>query len=148
LIAIQPLFNTVLSSALRALPKLTDISLSFHKMITEKGWLYSYFLGWDLTMVEKSYKHHIRVVSKAIRNTSDMGASIHTISLSGLRLSYYYPWQVVDFNWGLSEPLEELLQLVQVLRLSQSGSPLHLLSYRVMKLRQLDMYHLVVEYTY
>jgi hypothetical protein len=65
----------------------------------------------------------------------------------GLQLSYYYPWQVVDFNWGLSETLEELLQLVQVLRVSESGSPLQLLYYRAMKLRHLDMCHLVVEYT-
>ena len=69
-----------LSSAFRALPKLTDVNLSFRKMITEEDWLYSYFLGWDLTMVEKSYEHHIRVVSKAIQNTSDMSISIHTIS--------------------------------------------------------------------
>jgi hypothetical protein len=139
---------TVLSSAFRALPKLSDLSLSFHKMITEEDWLSSYFLGWDLTMVEKSYEYHIRVVSKAIRNTSDMGASINTISLSGLQLSYHYAWQVVDFDWGsLSETLGELLQLIQVLRLSGSGSPLQLLSRRAMKLRQLDMCHLVVEYT-
>lgn len=136
----------VLSSAFRALPKLTDVNLSFRKMITEEDWLYSYFLGWDLTMVEKSYEHHIRVVSKAIRNTSDMGISIHTISLSGLQLSYHHPWQV--FDWGsLSEILAELLQSIRVLRLSKSGSPLKLLSHRAMKLRELDMCCLVAGYT-
>src|SRR5436853_1328220 len=55
----------MLSSAFTVLPQLTELSLSFCQTVEEEGWLESY-LALDMTMTQKSYEHHVRVVSNAI----------------------------------------------------------------------------------
>ena len=56
---------SVLSSALRALPRLTEVGLSFYEGIEgEDGLLPS--LALSMTTVEESYEYHVRIVSNVI----------------------------------------------------------------------------------
>lgn len=126
---------TVLSSVLGALPHLTEVRL------LEEDWHVS-----AMTMAEKSYEHHVRVVSHAIQSARNSCISRHTISLLGFDLPYYDPWDIPDLR-SLSECLRQLLDCIQILRLTVSNSALKLLSLCTLNLHQLDMCRLVVDYT-
>lgn len=134
----------MLSSALGALPRLTELNLCFCETVEKKDWLESY-LALDMTVAEKSYEHHVRVVSNAIRSARTRGVSIHAIHLLGFRLPYYHPWQVPDLS-ALSKSLRELLDHIRILRLNRSESPLELLSHCALNLHRFDMCNLIVEH--
>jgi hypothetical protein len=74
---------TMLSSALAALPQLTELSLCFYETIGRKQeWLKSY-LALDMTMAEKSYEHHIRTVTNAVQSARNSGIFLYAMHLSG-----------------------------------------------------------------
>ncbi|KAL3418453.1 hypothetical protein PVAG01_10169 [Phlyctema vagabunda] len=77
--------RSVLSSAFGALPRLTDVGLSFCDAIEEDDWLLSSFAS-DMVVAEESYEYHVRVVSDAIQSARHEGVAIHTIRLLGLGL--------------------------------------------------------------
>jgi len=80
-----------------------------------------------MTTAEVSYEYHLRVVSDAIQSSRNRGAAINTVSLSGFNLPYYHEWEVPELS-TLLESLGKLLQSVRVIRLSDSSSPLEVLS--------------------
>lgn len=129
--------STVLSSALRELLKLAELSLDFCQTLEREDWLESYVtLG--MTMIEKSHEHHVRVVSSTIQHAKYNGISLRTIYLSHLELPYYNAWEVPDLG-ALSETLKELLGHAEILHLRGSDSPLELLCHYALNLRQFDM---------
>lgn len=133
----------VLSSAFGALPRLTEVCLSFCEAIQGDGLLS--ILTSDMTVAEDSYEYHVRVISDALHSARNGGVAIHTISLMGFNLPYYDTWDVPDLS-SLAESLRKLLEPVPVLRLIYSKSPLALLSYCALDLSRLDMCHIVTEY--
>jgi hypothetical protein len=56
---------SVLLSTLGALPRLTEVGLSFCEAIESDNALLLFF-GSDMIMAEESYEYHIRVISDAI----------------------------------------------------------------------------------
>ena len=135
---------TVLSATLRELPNLSEITLTFCQTVEEDDWLESY-LPLGMTMIEKSYEHHLRVSLKAIQCARDNGISLHTIHLLQLALPYYFAWDRPDLT-TLSESLKQLLGHFKTLRLSVSSSPLELLSHCALNLNQFDMCYLTVSH--
>jgi hypothetical protein len=133
---------SVLSSTFGALPRLTEVGLSFYEAIESDDALSWSFASDMIVAEEESYEYHIRAVSDAIESTRKSGVTIHTISLSEFNLPYYSTWEVPDLS-TLSESLGKLLESVQVLRLTRSNSPLELLSHSALNLHQLDMCHIV-----
>ena len=134
---------SVLSSTFGALPRLTEIGLSFCEAIEDDSSLSPFTPG--MTTAEDSYEYHLRVVSDAIQSSRNRGAAIHTINLSGFDLPYYHAWEVPDLS-TLSESLRKLLESIQVLRLSHSSSPLELLSQYALDIYQLDMCCMVAKH--
>ncbi|KAG0644948.1 hypothetical protein D0Z07_9341 [Hyphodiscus hymeniophilus] len=135
---------SVLSSTLGALPRLTEVGLSFCETIDPDN---AQLLSFASVMisVEYSYEYHIRVISDALQSARRSGVTILTISLSGFDLPYYHTWEVPGLS-TLSESLKKLLEFVQILRLTYSNSPLELLSHSALNLHQLDMCHVVSKY--
>jgi hypothetical protein len=140
---------TVLSSALKALPRLREVAVHFQLTPDEHYSLelYSYFLGLMSTS-EKSYEHHFRVVSNAIQSARQSSISIDTISLVGFDPLYHssYPQINPDLS-TLSVSLGELLDRVRLLRLTRSESALELIAHCPLKLYQLDMCYVKVQRT-
>lgn len=87
---------SVLSSTFGALPRLTDVGLSFCEAIEDDSSLSPFTSG--MTTAEDSYEYHVRVVSDAIQSSRVSGAAIHTVSLSGLDLPYYHTREVPDLS--------------------------------------------------
>jgi hypothetical protein len=134
---------TLISSVLRALPRLKEVRLDFCPTVHGKEWLNSYSYLAVMAMAEKSHEHHIRVVSSAIQSAGKSGISINTLSLLGFDFPCH--WHV-DLRTLLG-PLRELLDCVQILRLTRSESALELLSHSALKFHQLDMCGLWVQHT-
>jgi hypothetical protein len=130
---------SVLSSTLGALPRLTDVDLSFCEAIEGEDWLLS-SLASNMIVAKESYEYHVRVVSNAIQSARNKEVAIHTLTLSEFDLPYYFPREICDLS-TLSESLRELLEPIQVLHLTRSNSLLELLSHCALNLRQLDMCH-------
>lgn len=135
--------RSVLSSTFGALPRLTEVGMSFCEAIEDDSSLSPFTPG--MTTAEDSYEYHVRVVSDAIQSSRNKGAAIHTISLSEFDLPYYHTWEVPDLS-TLSESLRKLLESIQVLRLSYSSSPLELLSHCALDIYQLDMCRVVAKH--
>ncbi|GAD97765.1 hypothetical protein PVAR5_6445 [Paecilomyces variotii No. 5] len=123
---------TVLSSALQKLPKIRELKVDFCQPVEKKDWLEPY-LDLDMTMPERSYGHHLQVVSNAIRVASYTGLALHTICLSQLQLPYHHSWQQ-QYSGSLLKVLGELLEHIKhlrldrcnfILELSQFGPTLH-----------------------
>ena len=131
----------VLCSTFGALPRLTEVGLSFCEAIEDDLSPSPFTAG--MATAEDSYQYHLRVVSDAIQN-SRRGAAINTLSLSGFDLPYCHVWEILDLS-TLLESLRKLLQSVRVLRLSYSSSPLELLSRCALDIYQLDMCCMVVK---
>ncbi|KAH6662963.1 hypothetical protein B0J14DRAFT_621705 [Halenospora varia] len=136
--------RSVLSFALGAFSRLTNVRLSFCETIEDRDEQLSPFIS-NMTIAEESYEYHVRVVSDAIQSARNKGIVIHTISLSGYHLPYYYTWEIPDLS-TLSESLRKLLESVRVLCLIGSSSSLELLSHCALDLHELDMCHVVAEY--
>ena len=135
----------MLSSALEALFWLTELSLCFCETVKKKDWLESY-LVLNMIMTEKSYKHHVQVISNVIQSVRNKNVFIHIMYFLKFQLLYYHSWHVSDLN-ALSESLRELLNHVQILCVSQSESLLELLSHCALNLHQFDMCHLTVQHS-
>ena len=133
----------VLCSTFGALPRLTEVGLSFCEAIEDDLSPSPFTAG--MATAEDSYQYHLRVVSDAIQNSRNRGAAINTISLSGFDLPYCHVWEILDLS-TLLESLRKLLQSVRVLRLSYSSSPLELLSRCALDIYQLDMCCMVVKH--
>ena len=127
---------SVLSSILGALPRLKEVGLSFCDSIELENW----FLP-GMTMVEESYENHLGVISNAVKSARNRGIDIHTVSLLGFRFPFYDELPRLS---TLLRSLEKLLEFVSVLRLTDSGFPLEVLSHCTMNLHRLDMCSLVV----
>ncbi|KAH6696619.1 hypothetical protein BKA61DRAFT_497630, partial [Leptodontidium sp. MPI-SDFR-AT-0119] len=133
---------SVLSSTFGALPRLTEVGLSFCEVIEDDSSLSPFTAG--MTTAEDSYGYHLRVVSDAIQSSRNRGAAINTVSLSGFNLPYYHEWEVPELS-TLLESLGKLLQSVRVIRLSDSSFPLEVLSRCALDIHQLDMCYIVVK---
>jgi hypothetical protein len=82
----------ILSSVLEALPRLTEVRLSFRMTVKDQDWLESYAYFSQMTVRD------IRAVSNAIRSTGNSGVSSHTINLLRFKLPHYEPWQDRDLS--------------------------------------------------
>lgn len=107
---------SVLSSTFGALPRLTEVDMSFCEAVEGEDWLMSFFAS-DMVVAEESFEYHVRVASDAIQRARNRGAALHTISILGFNLPSYDTWEVPDLN-TLSESLRKLLDSVRVLRLA------------------------------
>ncbi len=120
------------------------LSLSFCQTVKEKGWLELY-LVLDMTMAEKSYEHHVWVVSNVILSAWKENVVIQVIYLLRFQLFYYHSWQVSDLS-ALSKSLRDLLHHIQILCLSWSESSLELLSHCALNLNWFDMCYLIIQH--
>ncbi len=102
---------SVLLSTLGALPRVTEVGLSFYEAIESDDALPWSFALNMIGAEEESYEYHIRVASDALESARKSGVTIHTISLSEFDLPYYYTWQVPNLS-TLSESLRKLLESV------------------------------------
>ncbi|KAE8384352.1 hypothetical protein BDV23DRAFT_177127 [Aspergillus alliaceus] len=130
--------TALLSVTLRQLPRLSALHLYFCENLAEESWVESY-LALDMTIKEKTYKHHVRVVSDALRAAKDRGSCLQAIHLSGLQLPFYRPWDVIPDTCSLVEALEGLLMHIPTVRLTEAGSVLELLSHALLGLHQLEL---------
>jgi hypothetical protein len=119
---------TILSSALGALPRLGEISLHFNLIPDGQQWLTTYLHYSQITMHERSCRHHIRVVSNALRRARNRGIQVPTFNLSGLSC-YARDSRQDHYCRRLSEPLTELLAFVQVLRVARCSNVVEVLSH-------------------
>lgn len=129
---------TILSSALGALPRLRELSLHFNLLPEGQQWLTTYFQYPQITMHERSCRHHIRIVSNALRRARNRGIQVPTVNLSGLSC-YARQSQQDDFCRRLADPLTELLASVQVLRVARCPNMVGVLSQCALSLRHFDM---------
>lgn len=134
----------VLSSVLAALPRLTEIELNFCQSIDEPQWVDSY-LSLGMTAKEMSNTHHLQTLTKALQKRSELRDSLVTIELSSMELPYFSPWETPRFP-GLSGALECLLELCTALRITGGSAPLELLSHTTVKIRQLILGHLTIQF--
>lgn len=108
---------TALSSALQNLPKIKELKLEFCQPVEKNDWLAPY-LDLDMTMPERSYGHHLQVISNAVRIANYTSVSVRTICLSQLQLPYHDSWQQ-QYSGALLEILGELLGHINNLRLDR-----------------------------
>ncbi|KAK9429585.1 hypothetical protein V1505DRAFT_386816 [Lipomyces doorenjongii] len=97
-----------------------------------------------MTMIAKTYEHHVHVVSRALSHTRSGGGSVDTIQLSGFQL-LDHSLSVSDLT-SLSGSLQELLASIWNLRVTQSESILDLLSHGTFNIHHFDMCYLTVDY--
>lgn len=128
---------TVLSAAFKKLPKLEELNLCFGQAVEKGDWLEPY-LALDMTMVEQSYEHHLRVVSDTVRDAKNNGVFLNTICLSELKLPYHNTWEQ-RYRGILSDTLRVLLDHTENLRLTRCSFLLELLSPSLLNLHQFDM---------
>ena len=100
-------------------------------------WVKTY-LALDMTMEEKSYEHHVQLVSTAMKTVKDRSVSIHTVQLVGLSFIYEDPWHIRDTRL-LTALLAELLENASRLRLLGSHSALGIVSHLKLKLHHLEL---------
>jgi hypothetical protein len=137
---------TLLSSVFGALPQLKGVGLHF-RATTRQEKLLDLYMG-EMSIAEKSYEHHIRVILNAIKKARKGGISIDSLDLRGFDLRGF---DILDRDIRdqetLSEIFGELVGCVQNLRLTQSSSALELLSRSTLKLCQLEMCDIIVQHT-
>jgi hypothetical protein len=81
---------SVLPSLFIALPRLTELRLSFLEALGEQSWVLS-SLTPDIVMEKEPYESHIRVVSNAIQSARKRGVVILATSLLEFDLPHYHP---------------------------------------------------------
>jgi hypothetical protein len=131
---------TVLSSVFKRLPRLTEVGIHFRMTVKGQKWLESYSCFSRMTMRTKSWEHHTRVVSHALWIAKYSGVSIQAINLLAFNLWASDKRQ----ESALSEPLQELLGSVRILRLTASHSALNVLSLCALNLHHFDMCRMIV----
>lgn len=129
-----------LSAVFTKLPKLREICLLFCQTLPNEQWLRAYM---DRTVEEQTFRHHLQVVSNALKAGAQCGRYISTIHLSGLELPYYCSMQTPNSHM-LTTYLSNLLKDARKFRLSGSGSPLSSLSCSTLNLRHLDICHVTI----
>jgi hypothetical protein len=112
----------LLPLAFQRLPKLSELRLEFCEALMDVNWVKTY-LALDMTMEEKSYEHHVQLVSTAMKSVKERSVSIHTVQLVGLSFIYEDPWHIRDTRL-LTALLAELLENASRLRLLGSHSAL------------------------
>lgn len=127
----------MLSLAFQRLPKLSELSLDFCEALVDVDWVKTY-LALNMTLQEKSYEHHVQLLSTAMKSVKDRSMSIHTVQLVGLSFIYDDPWQIRDTRL-LTTLLAELLENTSRLRLLESHSALGIISHLKLKIRQLEL---------
>ncbi|KAJ9315767.1 hypothetical protein DTO271D3_4023 [Paecilomyces variotii] len=127
----------VLSSALQKLPKLAELRVDFCRPVQKGDWLQSY-LDLDMTMGEKSYEHHLKVVSKAIWIANGSGVPLRTVCLSQLQLPYHDGRKEEQYPGRFLETLRVLLDRIENLRLDRCNFLLGF-SRAGLDLRRIDM---------
>lgn len=128
--------QTSLSNALKNLPQLMEVGLIFCPTLKLNDWIESYM---DQTISNSTVRHHLQVVSNALKTAKDCGIIIHTIHVSDLELSYGSSlWQNQDLQL-LRIYLRDLLTYASNFRLSGSGSPLKVLTSIDLDLRHLEL---------
>lgn len=135
---------TSLSNAFKNLPQLRELGLIFCPTLKINGWIESYM---DQTLSDTTVRHHLQVVSNALKAGKDCGILIHTIHVSDLALSSESSlWEDQDVQL-LRNYLRDLLTYASVFRLSGSGSPLKVLASIDLDLRHLELCQLTVTQT-
>lgn len=127
----------VLSSALQKLPKLAELRVDFCRPVGKGDWLQSY-LDLDMTMGEKSYEHHLKVVSKAVWIANGSGVPLRTVCLSQLQLPYHDGRKEEEYPGPFVETLREVLDRIENLRLDRCNFLLGF-SRAGLDLRRIDM---------
>jgi hypothetical protein len=74
-----------LSNAFTKLPRLSELCLDFCPTLKKDDWVASYM---DQTLSERTIRHHLQVVSDALKAGRDCGIFIRTIHLSNLELPF------------------------------------------------------------
>lgn len=135
---------TSLSNAFKNLPQLREVGLIFCPTLKINDWIESFM---DQTVSDTTVRHHLQVVSNALKAGKDCGIFIHTIHVSDLELSSESSlWQDQNVQ-SLRIYLRDLLTYASNFRLSGSGSPLKVLASIDLDLRHLELCQLTVTQT-
>ena len=132
--------DRILSSIFAALPRLSEVRLSFSGLLGADACLLE-DLGEANIMEQEFYMHHFQVVSEAIRTARSNSITIHTISLLNFDLLYY---ELSHDLSTLAESLRQMLLHVKGLRLQYSAYALELLPHCALGLHRLDMCYVEV----
>jgi hypothetical protein len=135
--------QTALSHAFQVFPQMRELTLHFCTVLECNEWLESYIKP-DMTMTEKSYEHHVQVISNALALARLRGSLVDTVHLSGLQLRPHHV-KLSDLM-AMSGALQELLSGMRKLRVTQSQSALDLLSQCALDVCQIDLCSLLVNY--
>ncbi|OGE47473.1 hypothetical protein PENARI_c043G04352 [Penicillium arizonense] len=94
-----------------------------------------------MTLQEKSYEHHIQLVSAALNSAKRYNVSIQTIQLIDLSLPNDTPWRrpPPPSHMSLAVLLTDLVEHASSVRLLRSHSALDLLSHAKLNIHQLDL---------
>lgn len=131
--------SLVLPETLRALPHLTEVELVSDHPLAYENW----FLP-EMAREEKSWEHHIRLLSQAIESARCKGIDINEISLTGFRFRYGRQRELRDVK-SLADSLVSLLLHIPVLRLTGSRDVVWLLSKCPLAIKRLDICGLLCE---
>jgi hypothetical protein len=127
----------LLSLAFQRLSTLSELSLDFCETLVDVDWVKIY-LALNMTLEEKSYEHHVQLVSTAMKSVKDRSVSIHTVQLVGLSFIYDDPWHIRDTRL-LTTLLAELLENASRLRLLVCHLALGIISHLKLKIHQLEL---------
>lgn len=129
-----------LSNAFRRLPQLKELCLDFCPTLKKDDWVASYM---DQTISERTIRHHLQVISDALKAGRDCGISVRSIHLSNLELPFV-PSSRRDSKVQFWAHFYDLLKYASSLRLSGSGSPLQVLASTKLDLQHLELCQITV----
>ncbi|KAL4886313.1 hypothetical protein BJY04DRAFT_213841 [Aspergillus karnatakaensis] len=120
---------TALSSALRGLPRLTDLIFDFTKTL-HAGWEHLY--KWrDLTLRRETFQHHIPILSRALSDANAAGRRFESLRLVGFSLTEedHDSWadSPETFN-TIRQSLKQMFADIGCIRISRSPAVLRLCS--------------------
>jgi hypothetical protein len=104
---------------------------------------FEYFIGMDMTMVSRSYIHHFRTISVALSCTKL--SRLDVLHLSDLRIPKGH--LTAADTGDLSRYLGESLWRIKTLKLTRSEWAMQVLQYCNLKITQLDICGMTIDYT-
>jgi hypothetical protein len=131
--------QATLISGLQSFSQMREFRVRFCMSLEQEDW-FEYFISMDMTMVSRSYEHHFRVISKALSRTRS--SRLNVMHISDLRIPRAHA--TATDTRDLSRWLQE--SSIKTLKLTRSESALELLQYHELKINQLDVCGMIINY--
>lgn len=132
--------QATLAIAFQSFTRLREFNVNFCSTLDQEDVL-EYFIGMDMAMISRSYRHHFRTLSAALSRMKP--SRLDVLHLSDLRIAK----GLTDADTrDLSCYLQESLRSIRALKLTRSESALPLLRHCDWKIDQFDVCGMVIDY--